>query len=615
MASLLTYALGLALALASAIAVASNDDAFAKEEVKDLAYGEALYFFYQNKYFSAITHLLAAQKTNRLTHHQDSAELLRGGLYLSYGLYSDAEQVFERLIKSAPPDVAARAWFHLAQVHYRLGHYAAAENALDKIKGPLLGEWEPRRKLLTANLYIAQQNYPAAITALTALTGKSIWHHYARYNLGIAYLKNRQFQEGEQLLTEIGKLPNKEREVLALRDKANLALGYMHLKEQRPQQAISYFENVRLQGQFSNPALFGMGQAYAELAQFEDSLKYWTTLRERTTHGAAVFESLLAVPTALAQLGAHKQALDGYQYANTVFKADIERIDAAITGLSSQRLLEELLQASIKNNKRDLPGVFKHHYLTEFIAGHEFNEALKNYQDVHFLQQHLADKIESLNMLEQILQARTEGFNERLPKTIAQASPLLHGDVQDRFNRLAGKLGDTERTRDILQLATEEEQALLQRINAIEKKIQGLPETERDAIEGKYRLLRGVLLWRLDAAYLSRLQNSKESLVTLQQAIAKTAQLYQALDKAKHDNPQTATLYHQQIATNRIQVIGLQQRATLVADQHEAYIQRLATVRLAQQKQRLVGYIHQANFSIAQIYDIAATTDKKTRDK
>lgn len=598
--------------------VDAADDSLSDEEIKDLAYGETLFFFYQNKYFSAITHLAAAQKANRVSHHKNSAELLLGGLYLSYGLYRDAEKIFLRLIQLAPPDVASRAWFHLAQVHYRLGHYAEAERALDEIKGPLLGELGPRRTLLTANVYLAQGKYPAAIAVLKSLKGKSIWHLYARYNLGIAYIKNRQFQEGEALLDQIGGLPSREREISALRDKANLALGYMHLKQKHQQEAINYFEKVRLKGQFSNPALFGMGQAYAELNQFEASLKYWTALRERTTYGAAVFESLLAVPAAFLQLGAHKQALDDYQYANAVFKADIARLDAAITGLSSQRLLEELLQSSIANKapdrrfSRELPSVFKQHYLTEFLASHEFNEALKNYQDVHFLQQHLDSKAESLNMLEQILHARTTGFNEQLPKVVAQSASLLNDQVQDRFNSLAQRLNETETTRGIEQLATSDEQLQLQHLNTFGEKLKALPEGEqRQMLHGKSELFRGVLQWRLDAAYSSRLQGTKQSLATLQQAIVETGKRYQALDSAKQTNPQSFLLYQQTIAANRAQVIELQQRTAIVADQHEAYIQRLATARLLQQKQRLEGYIHQANFAIAQIYDIAATTGEK----
>ena len=66
--------------------------------VQDLQYGEVLYHYYQQDYFTAITHLMAAQQQQRLEHHLDESELLLGGLQLSYGMLDQAERRFERLL-------------------------------------------------------------------------------------------------------------------------------------------------------------------------------------------------------------------------------------------------------------------------------------------------------------------------------------------------------------------------------------------------------------------------------------------------------------------------------------------------------------------------------------
>ena len=60
--------------------------------VQDLAYGEVLFHFFQDDYFSALTRLLAAQARGELTHHATEAELLLGGLYLSYGQHRLARE-------------------------------------------------------------------------------------------------------------------------------------------------------------------------------------------------------------------------------------------------------------------------------------------------------------------------------------------------------------------------------------------------------------------------------------------------------------------------------------------------------------------------------------------
>jgi hypothetical protein len=58
--------------------------------VKEPHYGEILYYFYQEDYFPAIVRVLAAQEQDQLAAHAAEAELLKGGLYLSYGHHLEA---------------------------------------------------------------------------------------------------------------------------------------------------------------------------------------------------------------------------------------------------------------------------------------------------------------------------------------------------------------------------------------------------------------------------------------------------------------------------------------------------------------------------------------------
>lgn len=50
--------------------------------VRDLHYGDVLFYFYQDDNFEAITRLNAYEQWQRLPHHSAEAQLLLGGLYL-----------------------------------------------------------------------------------------------------------------------------------------------------------------------------------------------------------------------------------------------------------------------------------------------------------------------------------------------------------------------------------------------------------------------------------------------------------------------------------------------------------------------------------------------------
>ena len=72
--------------------------------------------------------LMVSQHFDRVARHADEAEVLRGGMLLSYGMHREAGEIFARLIdKGAPPPVRDRAWFYLAKIRYQRGYLAEAE--------------------------------------------------------------------------------------------------------------------------------------------------------------------------------------------------------------------------------------------------------------------------------------------------------------------------------------------------------------------------------------------------------------------------------------------------------------------------------------------------------
>src|SRR5208283_439985 len=109
---------GLLLALPLAAGWAKNQkpdpDGLPPHDVKDLHYGDVLFYFYQDDYFDAITRLLAAQQLERLPHTEGEAQLLLGGLYLSLGEHVEAGKIFEALLAGKTSEaVRNKAWFYL----------------------------------------------------------------------------------------------------------------------------------------------------------------------------------------------------------------------------------------------------------------------------------------------------------------------------------------------------------------------------------------------------------------------------------------------------------------------------------------------------------------------
>ena len=123
--------------------------------VEEPHYGEILFYFYQEDYFPAIVRLLAAQEQAQLEQHAGQAELLKGGLYLSYGHHLEAADIFQRLLAdNVNPEIRDRTWFFLAKIWRQRGYLDKAQQALDNIGGELPDHIQREATMLQAQLLI-----------------------------------------------------------------------------------------------------------------------------------------------------------------------------------------------------------------------------------------------------------------------------------------------------------------------------------------------------------------------------------------------------------------------------------------------------------------------------
>src|SRR5258706_15302508 len=313
------------LSLGGAIAApgawtATSPDALSAIRVQDLHYGDVLFRFYSGDDFEALTRLEAYEHWHRMPHHEQDAALLAGGLYLSVGMHNEAGRRFETLLPDqVPAGLRNRAWFYLAKVWYARGYYDRSEQSLGHISGDLTPALEAERQHLLVNVLMRQNRFDEAEARLAHWQGPPGWMAYARFNLGVALGPQNRKDEAAPVLTAAGTMPVTGSELLALRDKANLALGYTWLQAHNPAAARDAPRGVRPTGPHSTRALLGVGWAQAALGNYREALTPWTELHNRNLLDAAVQESYLAVPYAYGKLNANAQAAEFYESAINSF--------------------------------------------------------------------------------------------------------------------------------------------------------------------------------------------------------------------------------------------------------------------------------------------------------
>lgn len=615
-------AVALVLPAADALAARDKDDGIV---VQDLAYGEVLFEFFKEDYFTALTRLLAAQERGELEHHGTEAELMLGGLYLSYGQHRLAGEIFERVLaQSVDPALHDRAWFFLAKIWHQRGYLNEAEAALARITGELPEELEPERQMLAAQVLMDQGRFADALVALESWRRPSAaWIGYAKYNIGVSLVRLGQIEAGAKVLDEVGQLEPENPEFDALRDKANVALGYAWLQASRPVEAKPSLQRVRLNGPFSNKALLGVGWSDAELTNYESALAPWMALRERSMLDSAVQESLLAVPYAFAQLGADKQAADHYVDAIEAFSREIVRLSESIDSIEQGELITELLgeredvatEASGWYWRLErIPDSVESRYLYELLASNRFQEGLKNYRDLLQLNRNLDRWVESLGAFDDILDTRQKAYLQRLPTIDSSLASVDLDAIVARRVELESRLQAIERGEDVVALGTEKEQENWALLAAMEPKLATLPDdAAAEEMRDKHRFLRGLLLWDLRRDYKARLWAERKSLGELDRQVREAQRRHHQVSAAREDWPAKFGDLTARIDGLRPRVLGLKTTAAAALTRQQDYLQGIAVAELKAQRDRLNTYLVQARFALASIYDRAAARVEPTQ--
>ncbi len=594
-------------------------------------YGDTLFQFYQDHFFDAITGLMVSQHFQRVSPHDDEAEVLRGGMLLSYGLHDQAADIFAKLIeRNAPPAVRDRAWFFLARMRHQRGLVQTAQEALDRITAPLAGGMEDERQLLQAQLHMARQDYASAVTVLEGIKGTDTANLYARFNLGVALIKTggeAETARGTALLHEVGQTGAANEEMRSLRDRANVALGFVALQDKKPREARVALQRVRLAGPLANKALLGYGWAASELNDPRLALVPWTELATRDLTDAAVLEAQIAVPYAMAEIGAYLQALERYRGAAALFDREKTALNQSIAAIRGGGFIRGLLQQNPVGDGQgldafarldQLPEMPHTSHLVPLLADNPFQENFKHLRDLQFLQRNLAQWQDNLGSFTDMLDTRRQAFAQRLPLVRERAGIVNLPLIQQRRDALAAELVRVEQSQDVKAFANPRERELLDRIafgratlaHVQQQAGELMSAEDRASAQARLRRAAGALDWQLTQQLSERAWVARKGLRDAERALAEGRARDATLLQAQQDEPERQARFAARIAELAARIQALQPRVAQLDAEVQGQLQDIAVAELQNQQERLGAYAAQATLAIAQIMDRAQLAQK-----
>jgi hypothetical protein len=599
--------------------------------LKDLYFGEALYYAFQGDWFDSIARLdtelgqfhgLDEPELDSLYYHINQAEFAVGDFELAYRMHYRAGRAITAVIEgNVEEPVRNEAIFRLARIYFQKDQPENALHAVERIRGTVPERIRDDLTFLRAQIYLANGRFAEAARILRELQSTKSLEGFATYNLGIALLRDGKEQDGRQYLDRTGQIASNSPSTLAIKDKSNLVLGYKLLDENNFEGAKQVLDRVRLSGPFSNRALLGSGWADVSQERFDRALVPWSILIQREVTDSAVQEAMLAVPFAYAKLNVHSRAALMYGSALDAFGMEVDKLGASIKSIREGRFLQALVREELKQDAnwvvklRNLPETPETYYLLELMASHDFQESLKNYLDLEELRKKLVVWAEDLNAFEEIIGQRRAYYHPLLPEIDREFRRLdsqmrLRLEQRDRVEqRLKGMLVAPRPD----YLATAEERIFGEQIAHLEQALYAGGAAVPPEIEARIRRLRGILNWNIYTEYDQRFTEAHKNLRELNQVVELLKMQYTSFVRNRQAATQSYEGYDDVIRRQRLLIQAAEEKVKELMARQGNMLETMAVNELTKRRERLEEFQVKARFALADSYDRATRAESRKK--
>jgi hypothetical protein len=612
-------------------APSASAGASAPKELRDLHFGEALYYAFQGDWFDAIARLdtelmqhhgVDEPERDTLHYHVNQAEFDVGDFELAYRMHQRAGRAISAVIEgNVEEPVRNEAIFRLARIYFQKDQPINARYAVERIRGAVPPEIRDDLDFLRTQILMANGQFADAARILRDLQNAKSLEGFAAYNLGIALIKDGKELEGRQVLDRTGQINGKDELTLAIKDKANLVLGSKLLQEKKFEVAKQVLDRVRLIGPFSDRALLGSGWADALQGRFERALVPWSAAVTREVTDASVQEAMLAVPYAYGKLNVTGKAALTYGSALEKFGAEVVKLGASIESIREGHFLQALVREEVKQDAdwvvklRELPQTPETYYLLGLMASHDFQESLKNYLDLERLRTKLGSWERDLDAFEEIIAQRRANYEPLLPVIDREFRRL---DSQMRL-RLEQRDRIEQRLKAMLvvprpdYLANAEERIISERIALLERKSTAGGGAVPGDVEARLARLRGVLHWNIHTEYDRRFTEAHTHLRDLNGDVDRLKRQYAAFVRTRQAATQSCEGYDDLIRRQRSLIQAAREKVGDLMARQGHMLENMAVNELTSRRERLAEFQIKARFGMADSYDRA--TRAQTREK
>ena len=577
----------------------------AASTVQALRYGATLYHFFQQNYFDALTELMVAQELDQLGVHSEGAQLLRGGISLSFGMDRAAQQIFEQHLAQAGTEVDRdKAWFYLGKIAWQRRDNERARQALGRLSAAYEGSLLPESQYFLASMDLVQGRHQLAAATVERLPVGSPWRPYLYYNLGVAQANQQNWPAAVAYFRALGELPATTEETRALRDRAYSASGYAAMAADEFDWAQQDFRRVRLSSPVNDQALLGYGWALGESGDYLAALAPWRSLAQGSAVTESVRDVLLAIPYAYQQLGKPGIALEQYRHAAAVYAEELNRVRAAEAAYL-QGDISALLGLTTDNSENWLSAqsfLPQHNYaplMRHLLSRENVQLALRELSDLQALSDHLARADHRLDVLREVDSDQQQAWSEVLTGNARDQLRTQKQALANRIARLRARYDRALASEDTRVLADSSQLGRWQSLDRVLELASLLDLTE--AQTQRVDTIHGMMIWMDSEQYPARRWQVGQQLAQLEVLANHSGVAMKGVDRAVSSRRFSSFKPRIEVLKQRLDANVLRVEVAVRASKDA--LRQLAVSELQLQASALSQSLAQSRLAMARLYD------------
>ncbi|MEW6683146.1 MAG: tetratricopeptide repeat protein [Nitrospirota bacterium] len=370
---------------------------------------EAYYHFFLDDYLTSATRLKLLEETVHTdTDTLNHVRLLRGSLYVAWGMHRPATVIFDQLVSAFPSGQDRNQVLLLIErLQYSRALYQAAVSTFERLTpDPAFASMDHAAYLAGMSHY-ALGNFERALDVMTAIPGSSDYRPFAQLTSAKSHTQLANVDEASRMLEELGGLqPEDDALLQALAEKSRLTLGLLFTETGRYDEALPAFASITQTSPFYPDAVFGAGWVHLYQQRYAESLAAFLTLLRAAPNHPYALEALTTIGHCYDRMGARGEAFHAYGKALDTYRRERQALDTMRGLIKDRDRLSGLLT--------DMTAVLDSP-IGPLLDDDGLRFWVRQYGELGTIEQYLARKLADSDVFQVMVDHREAVFRDRVP--------------------------------------------------------------------------------------------------------------------------------------------------------------------------------------------------------